>query len=242
MNLNISPCLSPMEQMEYKQKHDEQHQIVSSSAPFCVFFNPSEDHHMGFYHPQVEYYGCQRGSSSSSCYEMENKVENGVKWIPSKKKKHEAAKIGVKKVMMASSSVEIDLNLSYNCNSPIRVCSDCHTTKTPLWRSGPKGPKSLCNACGIRQRKARRAMAVAAANGGEAPPLPMKAKASQFKKRCKVGYGGSSTSNSNGKKMEFEDFLINLSNKLALIHRVFPQDEKEAAILLMALSSGLVHG
>ncbi|KAG9137464.1 hypothetical protein Leryth_019888 [Lithospermum erythrorhizon] len=34
---------------------------------------------------------------------------------------------------------------------------DCNTTKTPLWRSGPKGPKSLCNACGIRQRKARRA-------------------------------------------------------------------------------------
>lgn len=45
----------------------------------------------------------------------------------------------------------------------IRVCSDCNTTKTPLWRSGPRGPKSLCNACGIRQRKARRAMAAAAA-------------------------------------------------------------------------------
>ncbi|XP_044406381.1 protein CYTOKININ-RESPONSIVE GATA TRANSCRIPTION FACTOR 1 [Triticum aestivum] len=54
----------------------------------------------------------------------------------------------------------------------IRVCSDCNTTKTPLWRSGPCGPKSLCNACGIRQRKARRAMAAAAAtaatNGGVA--------------------------------------------------------------------------
>ncbi|KAE8768520.1 putative GATA transcription factor 22 [Hordeum vulgare] len=47
----------------------------------------------------------------------------------------------------------------------IRVCSDCNTTKTPLWRSGPCGPKSLCNACGIRQRKVRRAMAAAAATG-----------------------------------------------------------------------------
>lgn len=82
-------------------------------------------------------------------------------------------------------------------------------------------------------------MAVAGTNIGVAPPLPMKVKAS---KRCKVGGGGSSTSNSDGRKMEFEDFLINLSNKLTLIHRVFPQDEKEAAILLMALSSGLVHG
>jgi len=51
----------------------------------------------------------------------------------------------------------------------IRVCSDCNTTKTPLWRSGPCGPKSLCNACGIRQRKARRAMM---ASGGGSGPVP----------------------------------------------------------------------
>ncbi|KAL6212297.1 hypothetical protein ACLB2K_017517 [Fragaria x ananassa] len=47
--------------------------------------------------------------------------------------------------------------------SAARVCSDCCTNTTPLWRSGPRGPKSLCNACGIRQRKARRSMAEAAA-------------------------------------------------------------------------------
>ncbi|RCV22618.1 hypothetical protein SETIT_4G234800v2 [Setaria italica] len=50
-----------------------------------------------------------------------------------------------------------------------RVCSDCNTTKTPLWRSGPCGPKSLCNACGIRQRKARRAMMASAGGSGPAP-------------------------------------------------------------------------
>lgn len=26
-------------------------------------------------------------------------------------------------------------------NSAVRVCSDCKTTTTPLWRSGPRGPK-----------------------------------------------------------------------------------------------------
>lgn len=26
-------------------------------------------------------------------------------------------------------------------NCVIRICSDCTTTKTPLWRSGPRGPK-----------------------------------------------------------------------------------------------------
>lgn len=70
-----------------------------------------------------------------------------------------------------------------------KCCLDCKTTKTPLWRSGPSGPKvrkfftflvnfcgflvlenglilglgfllqSLCNACGIRHRKRRAATA-----------------------------------------------------------------------------------
>ncbi|KAL0692431.1 hypothetical protein Bca4012_059611 [Brassica carinata] len=37
-----------------------------------------------------------------------------------------------------------------------KTCADCGTSKTPLWRGGPAGPKSLCNACGIRNRKKRR--------------------------------------------------------------------------------------
>ncbi|EEE65910.1 protein CYTOKININ-RESPONSIVE GATA TRANSCRIPTION FACTOR 1-like [Oryza sativa Japonica Group] len=93
----------------------------------------------------------------------------------------------------------------------IRVCSDCNTTKTPLWRSGPCGPKSLCNACGIRQRKARRAMMAsglpaspnaagpkAAAHSGAAAVAAAQPKVKKekradvdrsslpFKKRCKV--------------------------------------------------------
>ncbi|BBH06503.1 GATA transcription factor 16 [Prunus dulcis] len=38
-------------------------------------------------------------------------------------------------------------------NGNKKRCSDCMTTETPLWRGGPAGPKSLCNACGIRHRK-----------------------------------------------------------------------------------------
>ncbi|PON55660.1 GATA transcription factor [Parasponia andersonii] len=30
---------------------------------------------------------------------------------------------------------------------------DCGTNSTPMWRKGPLGPKSLCNACGIKYRK-----------------------------------------------------------------------------------------
>ncbi|KAI3724810.1 hypothetical protein L1987_64577 [Smallanthus sonchifolius] len=145
----------------------------------------------------------------------------------------------------------------------IRVCSDCNTTKTPLWRSGPQGPKSLCNACGIRQRKARKAMAAAA--GAEAAESsksvynerPTSLKATKIlHKDCKKPNKGHVTKCKNrlcskqintkpspssilspARKNSVEEFLKSLSQNLAF-HRVFSQDEKEAAILLMALSCG----
>ncbi|XP_061342389.1 GATA transcription factor 18 [Gastrolobium bilobum] len=57
-------------------------------------------------------------------------------------------------------------NNSNSTNDPLlaRRCANCDTTSTPLWRNGPRGPKSLCNACGIRFKKEeRRASAAAAA-------------------------------------------------------------------------------
>ncbi|KAF0927170.1 hypothetical protein E2562_030977 [Oryza meyeriana var. granulata] len=48
-----------------------------------------------------------------------------------------------------------------------RQCANCDTMSTPLWRNGPRGPKSLCNACGIRYKKEERRAAAAAA---PAPP------------------------------------------------------------------------
>ncbi|EEF48061.1 GATA transcription factor 21 [Ricinus communis] len=145
-------------------------------------------------------------------------------------------------------------NLSDNSNNTIRVCSDCNTTKTPLWRSGPRGPKSLCNACGIRQRKARRALAAAqaSANGTIFAPdtAAMKTNKVQnkekrtnnshlpFKKRCKF----TAQSRGSRKKLCFEDLSSTILSKNSAFQQLFPQDEKEAAILLMALSYGLVHG
>ncbi|RCH97263.1 blue light receptor [Rhizopus stolonifer] len=34
-----------------------------------------------------------------------------------------------------------------------RICTDCGRTDAPEWRKGPKGPKTLCNACGLRWAK-----------------------------------------------------------------------------------------
>ncbi|CAH8274318.1 unnamed protein product [Arabidopsis lyrata] len=36
-----------------------------------------------------------------------------------------------------------------------RRCSHCGTNNTPQWRTGPVGPKTLCNACGVRFKSGR---------------------------------------------------------------------------------------
>ncbi|CAL9201799.1 unnamed protein product [Musa hybrid cultivar] len=36
-----------------------------------------------------------------------------------------------------------------------RRCSHCLSQKTPQWRAGPLGPKTLCNACGVRFKSGR---------------------------------------------------------------------------------------
>ncbi|GER35988.1 GATA transcription factor [Striga asiatica] len=192
----------------------------------------------------------------------DNNTHRPVKWMSSKmrvmhKIKSNPDRVTIKitknKHEIQTSSFESDNSrFSYTANNiPVRVCSDCNTTKTPLWRSGPKGPKSLCNACGIRQRKARRAMAAAAAaaNGTvvttsdhQTPKLiKLKVKNAHLKKRFKATTNEAGLQSNGNKKVGFEDFLVNLSKTLSF-HHVFPEEEKDAAILLMALSSGMVHG
>jgi len=37
----------------------------------------------------------------------------------------------------------------------MRRCTHCASEKTPQWRTGPLGPKTLCNACGVRFKSGR---------------------------------------------------------------------------------------
>lgn len=39
---------------------------------------------------------------------------------------------------------------------PGHSCTACGTQTTPVWRTGPYGPKTLCNACGVRYMKVAR--------------------------------------------------------------------------------------
>jgi ribosomal protein L37AE/L43A len=43
-----------------------------------------------------------------------------------------------------------------NASTPQHVCMTCGRTDSPEWRKGPQGPKTLCNACGLRWAKESR--------------------------------------------------------------------------------------
>ncbi|CEQ39158.1 SPOSA6832_00655 [Sporobolomyces salmonicolor] len=52
---------------------------------------------------------------------------------------------------------------SRKVNAAQRSCANCGRTNSAEWRSGPTGPKTLCNACGLRWSKARSQAAAAEA-------------------------------------------------------------------------------
>lgn len=56
-------------------------------------------------------------------------------------------------LMLLSSAVEMAPKMKQPVET--RRCTHCHVTKTPQWREGPLGPKTLCNACGVRYRSGR---------------------------------------------------------------------------------------
>ncbi|KAL6708895.1 white collar 2 type of transcription factor [Coniothyrium glycines] len=58
------------------------------------------------------------------------------------------------------------------------VCTDCGTLDSPEWRKGPNGPKTLCNACGLRWAKKEKKKQIGPSSSGTAtmmhtPSMPM---------------------------------------------------------------------
>ncbi|KAJ3834523.1 hypothetical protein F5878DRAFT_630263 [Lentinula raphanica] len=49
--------------------------------------------------------------------------------------------------------------------TPKRVCASCHTRKSPKWRRGPDGEKTLCLHCGDHWEKLERHKKGAEAEG-----------------------------------------------------------------------------
>ncbi|KAM3428866.1 hypothetical protein MY4824_008571 [Beauveria thailandica] len=50
------------------------------------------------------------------------------------------------------------------------VCTDCGTLDSPEWRKGPSGPKTLCNACGLRWAKKEKKRTKLAGASQPTPP------------------------------------------------------------------------
>ncbi|XP_058212583.1 GATA transcription factor 15-like [Rhododendron vialii] len=121
--------------------------------------------------------------------------------------------------------------------SYVKTCADCGTTKTPLWRGGPAGPKSLCNACGIRSRKKRRALL--GINKGSTT--------SEDKKSKRANNNNNPINNKLGdsfkrKMMALGREVVWQRSAAAKLrrHRKLGEEE-QAAVLLMALSCGSVY-
>lgn len=121
------------------------------------------------------------------------------------------------------SKLQID-GIAVAAEKAARSCVECRATTTPMWRSGPTGPRSLCNACGIRYRKKRR----------QELGLDHKQQ-QQHNDEAKTEVKDSTSSSSSGS-----------SNLQVVQKRRLQMGVEEAALLLMTLSSSptstLLHG
>ncbi|MED6207970.1 hypothetical protein PIB30_040571 [Stylosanthes scabra] len=77
------------------------------------------------------------------------RTQHGGKSLSSLKKKHRN-----KDLPLPSDHTEKKRSASQGSVTH-RKCMHCEVTSTPQWREGPMGPKTLCNACGVRYRSGR---------------------------------------------------------------------------------------
>uniref|UniRef100_A0A7N0ZZW1 GATA transcription factor n=1 Tax=Kalanchoe fedtschenkoi TaxID=63787 RepID=A0A7N0ZZW1_KALFE len=90
----------------------------------------------------------------TGCAEFESFNDTGY----SLKMSESAGKMEHKKKKKMKLSADVNQNKNPNPLSPevaVRKCQHCEITKTPQWRAGPLGPKTLCNACGVRYKSGR---------------------------------------------------------------------------------------
>ncbi|KAI5001269.1 hypothetical protein ZWY2020_025919 [Hordeum vulgare] len=180
------------------------------------------------------------------------------------------AEMGSDKIKMKMKMIEVEVEAAAAAADPDgctasgggdpKSCADCNTTKTPLWRGGPNGPKSLCNACGIRYRKRRR---VAMGLDPEAKRKPKRddainsaaaeASTQQQEEVTKptddAADGKAASTNKTTKTHTVELHMVGFAKDAVLkqrrrMRRRKPSclgEEERAAMLLMALSSGVIY-
>ncbi|XP_009795635.1 GATA transcription factor 16-like [Nicotiana sylvestris] len=133
--------------------------------------------------------------------------------------------------------------------SQLKTCADCGTTKTPLWRGGPAGPKSLCNACGIRSRKKRRALL--GLNKEDKKLKKSSENKNQYCSNSSTSSSGDSTSSSSSNGCLLKKKFLPFGRQVVALQRPRSRSRsssthklgevEQAAFLLMALSCGSVY-
>lgn len=84
----------------------------------------------------------QRKSRTRSSWILMPSISSASKRSPTSRKNREAKRKKSSQMPVAVESIN-------------KKCTHCEVTETPQWREGPMGPKTLCNACGVRYRSGR---------------------------------------------------------------------------------------
>ncbi|CAK9878078.1 unnamed protein product [Sphagnum jensenii] len=79
-------------------------------------------------------------AATSQCSAQQDTVEEGEEWQSFYSQRAKQSR---------------KLSASQQGGGEILQCQHCQTQKTPQWRIGPMGPKTLCNACGVRYKSGR---------------------------------------------------------------------------------------
>ncbi|KAI3947585.1 hypothetical protein MKW92_016619 [Papaver armeniacum] len=94
---------------------------------------------------------------------LKDKERGIVSSLPSKKQKSSSSSTPIS-TPTRSDSIGPQSSAQWSQGWEGKRCSNCSSPRTPQWRVGPSGAKTLCNACGIRYKKQK---AVSDAEGAE---------------------------------------------------------------------------
>ncbi|XP_019436280.1 PREDICTED: GATA transcription factor 11-like isoform X1 [Lupinus angustifolius] len=124
--------------LSVKRTRSKRQRLSSSSPVFSISFNPTLHKYPKTTASESD--TSLAGERISSCYQLKlgNKVEKQTE----------------KDLSLLSDQVVIKTSSSKGPVATIK-CMHCDVKKTPQWREGPMGPKTLCNACGVRYRSGR---------------------------------------------------------------------------------------
>ncbi|KAK3823594.1 MAG: hypothetical protein J3Q66DRAFT_145412 [Benniella sp.] len=109
----------------------------------------------------------KRPSESSRQQQQQQQQQQQLGTKPKRAKAvHDESSIPTSRAAGTTKRASSGANTSTASSHPKR-CAYCGCTSTPMWRRGPAGPHSLCNACGVKWRSGRIIIET-----GQPPPPP----------------------------------------------------------------------